>query len=375
MTTTTRTLTPILAAALMGCIFLASSSQVHALVGQCSNCHVMHASEVSTGGSATTPNDTLLRSTCLGCHTEVAGSSAGPAVLDAGTDLAGGDFAYSELDLNKGHNPSELTNPDNLTSPPGWKNGFTDSVGNQVGSGAADGGWAADKLTCAGNYGCHGNHSIANSTSAMQGSHHVNATGAVSPASGAGATVGGSFRFLHGIKGYEDADWEETNSAADRNVYYGESRTGTGAAAGGDDISDKQTISYLCAQCHGIFHSGGGTNEGLLDDDTDVMGTDPWVRHPSDFLMPNTGEFVNYTTYLVTVPVASPVVQDAATHNGQIAAGAQRIVMCLSCHRAHASNFGAALRWDPTTILANANDANNGKGCFACHSSLDDGAI
>jgi len=97
------------------------------------------------------------------------------------------------------------------------------------------------------------------------------------------------------------------------------------------------------------------------------MYTDPWIRHPADIDMPTTGEYGNYSTYDPVVPVASSSVVAPSSHNVSSAGG--RIVMCLSCHRAHASPYSAALRWDPSTIQAGVGPSTD--GCFACHSAKD----
>lgn len=334
--------------------FLLMPGQARATAGLCANCHVMHASQT---GTASTPRDYLLNSDCLGCHTGTNDGTNGPYVLTTGlsagtdisTDLAGGNFGWAEADARLGHNPSELTTADTLTQPPGWKSTGFDANG-QVGTS-----WAADKLTCAGTYGCHGTHDA----NGVTGAHHSNASGAINSAP---TSVGGSYRFLYGIEGYEDDDYEY-ETTTDHNVYYGEARTGLETS--GDRVSDTHTMSYFCAECHGIFHSGSGS-EGMLDDSTDTIFTDPWVRHPVDISMPTSGEYAGYSSYDPDVPVASSDVSDGSL---TVSNAADRIVMCLSCHRAHASPWNAALRWDPSSVVAGGGSSTT--GCFACHTTKD----
>jgi hypothetical protein len=45
------------------------------------------------------------------------------------------------------------------------------------------------------------------------------------------------------------------------------------------------------------------------------------------------------------------------------------IVMCLSCHMAHASPYPHMLRWDYSEMITGNGEAVSGKGCFVCHSS------
>ncbi|MFC1513206.1 cytochrome c3 family protein [Thermodesulfobacteriota bacterium] len=48
------------------------------------------------------------------------------------------------------------------------------------------------------------------------------------------------------------------------------------------------------------------------------------------------------------------------------------VVMCLSCHRAHGSEYPDMLRWDYNTMIVNDEQGATGTGCFVCHSSKDD---
>lgn len=330
--------------------------------GTCASCHVMHASQ---NGTATTPYGFLLTSSCLGCHTgadNVAGTST-PFVLttNAAKPLAGGDFKYiTSLGDSYGHNTIELANAEDTAAkatPPGWKNGF--AANGQVGDNTAGGGWDNTKLSCDGVYGCHGLHTSAG----VNGAHHNNSN---SSADGeALGTVGDpskGYRFLNGIKGWEDDVYEynitNTPASGEHNIYYSEARAA-------DTAVNTQTISYSCAECHGIFHSGAGT-EGVGN----ASFASPWIRHPVDMVMPSTAgtDYEHYTAYRVDAPVGSSSVANNAL---TVANAADRIVMCLSCHRAHASPYPSALRWDPTTTLSNSGGAGNTGGCFACHSYKD----
>jgi len=47
-------------------------------------------------------------------------------------------------------------------------------------------------------------------------------------------------------------------------------------------------------------------------------------------------------------------------------------VMCLTCHRAHASPYEDMLRWDYTAMIAGSADSGDyNTGCFACHTGKD----
>ena len=102
-----------------------------------------------------------------------------------------------------------------------------------------------------------------------------------------------------------------------------------------------------------------------LTADNGIGTASPWVRHPTDVLIPNTGEYAGISaTYQDETPVgrvAAGLPDAAAAANGVVAAGTD-IVICLSCHRAHASNYADSLRFDYTTLAA-------GDGCLHCHTN------
>lgn len=363
-----------------------------AISGVCSNCHTMHNSQDGVGevetyssGILTTdginPQDQLLKASCIACHT---GSTAtainshdAPIVLHisnpngqgAGKTLAGGDFYWvadglgnlGETD-SKGHNVAGISGEDTSLSytPPGWDAAAT-SGGGALGDGQiADGaGTWTTQLTCAGTYGCHGKHNDANADAAISGAHHGNKDGTSTVASSP-STVGNSYRFLGGIKGLENSMWNWNETNADHNEYYGVDESIT------TDYGSKDTISYSCAQCHGNFHNDAGTGT-----------SSPWIRHPTDIVLPTTEdkEYRYYNpdgdhSYSVEAPVARGIVpttgsSPTVTIGGTGTDGA--IVMCLSCHRAHGSPEPDILRWTYTGMTAGI--GTNDTGCFTCHTT------
>lgn len=343
----------------------------------CSSCHTMHNSQDGApmrGAGLTEPLPQLLLDTCIGCHTGQNNSAAGlltspqPEVLDnvgvptlrttdgVGGMLAGGNFYWVNAGFDrKGHNVSDLTaNPtDDLIpggNPPGDTSSFT------------------TPLTCAGTSGCHGDRTVANSMAAMDGAHHYPHHTVADVLTH--DTVGNSFRFLDGIDGREDAAWEYINSATDgaHNIYKGDSRNGTNETA----LTDTTTINYLCAECHGAFHNqytGGAyvaDTYGIVQNTSNVIGTGEWIRHPTDYDMPLTGEYGGYNAYKMLSPVGMTTV--AAAIN--VGAAENRIVLCVSCHRAHASEYDDALRWDYADMETGASAVGE-TGCFACHTLKD----
>ncbi|PLX96199.1 MAG: hypothetical protein C0620_03020 [Desulfuromonas sp.] len=329
------------------------------VTGPCSNCHTMHNSQNNSLVNSSGPNHSLLLDDCVGCHTgtNTQGGTT-PFVHNTGTvdyntsgiegdTLAGGTFKYVAATDYKGHNVEGIANTDlTLSAPPGFDGGRAASDGSTPGNGS----WSGQQITCAGTYGCHGTHSTSDPYQAIYGGHHKNSQGTAitapddEPASG--------YRLLVGIAGYEDPEWEFTPTAALHNQYKGIDDAG--------QMTETSTISSFCAQCHGLFHnpsanltSGGGS---------------PWLRHPTDYDMGNTdlnAEYRNYGgaghAYLPATPVASSTVTSVKS---SVTFSDDTIVTCLSCHRAHGSDYYKAMRWGYA-------ESNDGGLCSNCHTTKD----
>ena len=188
------------------------SARTDAMKQRCDVCHTMHNSQGSTaefmgGGSS----EALLNTACYGCHSNqhIIGGAVNsatttpfvwqtnpPATYNAGI-LAGGDFFWVSQDTPehdpKGHNVDGIVASQDTRIAPGGSATGTEEFS------------ATRPLTCAGKNGCHGNRAYANEIVAMSKAHH-NDSGAVMD----GLTVAGSYRFLLGVIGYEDPDWELT---------------------------------------------------------------------------------------------------------------------------------------------------------------------
>ena len=350
-----------------------------AISGPCAGCHTMHNSQnnapMEFDGNAT-PNNQLLRGTCYGCHAMdipnaiyTIGTDSIPQVYHTGaTDLAGGNFAYIDGTKgpgsdNRGHNISDLTGTDAtiLMLPGGLR-----STGHDDGSTVN-----TTNLSCAGTNGCHGNRlSPDPSYEGITGAHHDNSSGLVTPAT-TNIEPGQSYRFLLGVWGLEHTDWELTKTNSSHNEYYGIGTpftyTGCGVATSchgnGGIRPNNGTISQFCATCHGNFHTLDTTLAGVRSEGVGPNTTDPFIRHPSDFTIPNSGEYASYTVYDLEAPVARTTLP--AVSNNIVNPGIDA-VMCLSCHASHASNYPDMLRWDYSNMITGS--ANTG-GCFVCHST------
>jgi hypothetical protein len=351
-------------------VIMAMSGVSEAKVGGlCSNCHTMHNSQggqpmargdAGWGGSpgSTNPNPQLLIASCLGCHSST-GSSAIEILGDGSKipivfntagypnpPLAGGNFFFVSLGTQdndtKGHNI------------------FSDDLNLEVAPG--DDGRACGNDSCHDNldktysgappdirtYGCGGCHLNAN--------HHGNDH---PPSQGGKVETAeqGWYRFLsghmqaegHGVEGYEDGDWEFSSGPGDHNEYKGKEVDGESGLL---PTACGHTTTGFCTGCHPTFHADQG---GL---------SSPFLRHPSDLVIPSSGEYANAFggVYDPLVPVARLTVPDAP--ESTVSPGSD-MVMCLSCHRAHGSQYDAILRWDYKDV----NLSIAFEGCGKCHTS------
>lgn len=371
---------PILLAAAL--VLFCAGNVFAAAQGACVNCHTMHNSQDGTSmmvDGTSGPAPALVRAaSCYGCHGDVdivngswdnfdTAPGRTPRINaqdygDFGVDgdtLAGGSFYW--VDTNgmgqdaKGHNVVTVAGMDSKLGyqPPGWNAAF--SANGQINNGAQT--WTA-QLTCAGVTGCHGDHTSTDDFTAVKGGHHGD------DSTLDGSSVAKSYRFLKGIIGLEDPDWEFQPTASKHNQYHGEARKA-------DTATNTKTISYLCAECHGDFHSGAGN----LGADGTIWGA-PWLRHPTDLDMndlPNT-EYALYNedkSYSVVAPVAST---DVSVVKSSVLNGpGDAVVTCISCHRAHGSPYDDLLRWNYNETgheMVAAGGAGN-VGCFVCHTTKD----
>lgn len=383
-------------------LFVFAYAQAKITNNTCSNCHTMHNSQNATsmrGGSGrvigfgegacldchSSTRAVLLRLDCLGCHAKelntnnkISAEGWPQIALNTGIGgsspyLAGGNYKYvftiPPYGDEYGHNvhgfgSGNINNPDGNIgyTPPGYDSNYDPSTtgGFQPGAGS-------EAIMCAGQNGCHGNRDSTIPYIAMKRTHHADdamlkfgsiAEGQQGGGTGGADTIaaGKSYRFLYNVHGGEDSDWQATLSATDHNEYKGQTYASRPLGSG-QTWGTIETISQLCAECHGYFHAS--------DEITNTTGS-PWKRHPTDAVIPASGEYASYTAYSTQAPVARfaiPIPSSSASVNPGTN---DAIVMCLSCHRAHASEFPDILRWDYTTMIAGGGGSG---GCFTCHTT------
>jgi predicted CXXCH cytochrome family protein len=258
--------------------------------------------------------------------------------------LAGGNFYWATLDGTKGHNVIGI--------PAMAVDGILDKA-------------PGDKIGCTLTGNCHVSlYSTAIVDTGCEGCHLAPKHHAPQQAEGTPAVAeNGYFRFLSGhmnggtgcgVEGIEDADWEYQANALNHNEYLGKANVHNGSAGFGGVLEN--TMTAYCTGCHGYFH-----------DQQDASNS--WIRHPSDVVIPSSGEYLGYLTYDPGIPVARPNLTGVFdTH--LVSQGAD-MVMCLSCHRAHGSPYPDMLRFDYTNMKAGDGGDWKGTGCFKCHSEKD----
>ena len=307
--------------------------------GSCASCHIMHNSE--NGNEDVTgqgPLAHLLRDDCQGCHInigypvpyEVSTGNRHLLYVEIGAassdtnQLAGGYFTSNDpVNTGKSHSLNVIG------TPPGYPDVATDYRDTAYSAAAA--------LTCAGTQGCHGLSSAANEMTAITGGHHGTDN----------ATLGGKwiYRILAdkgpvAVSGSGASDYEYNLNIAPS---VGDQKNTYSAGVGNN------TISKLCAGCHGKFHS-------------DVLVSGEWVRHPTDVDIPNdwaiVSPFTNYTGD------ANQWKRNPVGYDGAVGAGNAQST-CLSCHRAHGSPNADLLRFDYALMDAGTTAVNY--GCLGCH--------
>jgi hypothetical protein len=288
-------------------------------VAYCQGCHTMHNSQngapidTTNGGEG---HEYLLKSgnssdTCLGCH-------AAYGQFDGGLGYGpGGDFYWLTKTFSwAGHGSTTYSQGDshghNIISP---AHGLT---ADATLSHAPGGDFLSARLTCTSCHDPHGNQ---------------------------------SFRLLYGNVGdgpiYDGGRYDFSYAAP---LARGNSRK-TYVGGGGNETNAQHTVyksgmSDWCANCHPNFHSDHTSNfvhpeqdlgsdvaaayNAYISTDNPQGGTDPTTSYWG--LVPFEDVNVNLQTVDPTHYTAGPTGTDQ--------------VMCLTCHRAHASPFSDAGRWE-----------------------------
>ncbi|MDP3013471.1 MAG: cytochrome c3 family protein [Candidatus Subteraquimicrobiales bacterium] len=358
-------------------LLLALSSLLYAfslearVTGECSNCHTMHnsqgGSDMQTGYASTSgAKASLLRAnSCLGCHATTGSGSTGvggapivyntsqPTYGDSQPDgkrvgLAAGNFYWtteaSAGGQSRGHSLGVIPYLDDASTP-------STPLTYQRGS-------------CGTN--CHGQLSNKGCKSCHLPAHHKG------DSSGGWADKdNGYYRFLGpltsasadhkwGVRGYEDPDWQKTSGSSDHNEYSGEGKA-----------APYFSISHFCVGCHYKVWDG-KCKHFVADPSTST-------KHQATLVLPDPGVvgakykgYVGYGEhpsgpwdYDPKLPIARTNISTGSWPYNRVNHSSTDALMCLTCHRAHASPYNKMLRWDNTVVLA---DQGTYYGCLGCHS-------
>jgi len=359
--------------------------------GPCSNCHIMHNSQGNSMVDVDGPNEQLLNTDCVGCHSSTSGGTAissigAPIVYNTSAPtygnkyktgpnqgLAGGNFYFVEhVNDNRGHNVMLGNSDDVLSTAPTY---YTMACGpgschenlDLVYTGGA-------KPDYQGRQGCTKCHMLKTGTQSTVWAnswHHIPQNPGAGKERYAGkyydAAQGGWVMNWHrhlaaahtsnravGVIAMEDPDWELTVAANDHNDYREVESPNPGRPL------TSYSISGFCSGCHMYFSANAPDTE--------------YHKHPAfGVFIPDTGEYADAFgpshTYDPLVPVGQSNISSLQPPKETVTLGEDK-VMCLSCHRAHGSPYKDMLRWDYDEMLVGGGDGD-GEGCFKCHTQKD----
>lgn len=386
----------------------------------CTDCHAQNAkSAMPAGNSASGGGTTIglkkddITDLCLSCHTEghntpytaeltdvAPGNWTAPIVKTAqgvvpqGVSMPAGDFYWSNMDPRNGHNPAYSKGSNAV---PTSKQMVSDSIlGNKPPGGEIkDGEWSC--------HSCHGSHSrfdagVSPWRQLKRRVNNVNVTGDVSmyeveSAKGSVAQDPTCEPIKSNSRGdIQEGVWlnmrRDSNPLEGADLFRAESDTNKNVYRGG--------FSSFCAACHGDFHGGNNESGSSYASANRVGGQ--WIRHPSNLRLGKSSRYgiAAYTAAVSNVQRTNPnpagydwkyplvkadydfsVKSAEASSQVRSLSGDDRI-MCLTCHKAHASRFRNMTRWDTSAhaFIRNGEadftgEASRGDnpayGCGKCH--------
>ena len=287
----------------------AAASNFHSSgVAHCDMCHTIHNSQDGEPVDADHPegNTFLLKAptpsdVCLTCHAGFISETLGSDPLNPPDEIGSGNYVFLyEDNINDGHGGA--TNPivgdasgHNIIAP-----SYNLSADATLET-APGGDFPSDVLGCTSCHDPHGNM---------------------------------SFRMLNGAGTIQAGVFEFENPAFEAeglSVYHGQERNNRHTAY-------QSGVSAWCANCHGEFHES--------DPHKHVTGFPLQDEIASNYNLYNGTEDITggdlLTAYLAAVPFEDP----SMTFTSTMGPSATSKVMCLTCHRAHASSAPDAGRWD-----------------------------
>ena len=342
-------------------------------VAYCEGCHTMHNSlggvSNSVGGwgsPGTTHNQYLLKgtdpsSTCLNCHSH-SGKPYNVMSTDGSSYTPGGDFywltktyTYSPWAGNTVTSQGQNHGHSIIAADFGLSTDTTLTV--QPGAGTQPL-YQASNLAC---NSCHNPHGRVNGGT-RNGQKPVSGSGSYgyTPVSG---TILGNYRLLgdsyyvpgdpavygpqpSGIAGYPQAwTWIYNAPVAVAPTTFKEIE-GLGSA-GISHTDYGKGVAEWCANCHQGFLNGGGTgtNHRHPAGDAAKLGT-TIAGFYNEYVSTGNITGASANAYLPLVPFERGVTTGLSSTSTSGPDGTNAAVMCLSCHRAHATAFDEMTRWD-----------------------------
>jgi len=347
-------------------------------VAECGGCHAMHkANSVDTivgASNANLLNNNNVSSTCLDCHSGPTLSSyhvltfpLPAAGIPPANRTPGGDFAW----LAKTYSYFVRGSP-TIYSPGGHLIVAPEYGLNNAGGLSPGGSFPAAQLGCSS---CHDPHSkarmnslgaeVAVATNKIIGSGSY--TTLATPATGETAiSAYGLYRLLYTNNSYYSGvnyagpvpatiqggavTFATAPLAVAPSTYNQSENTNQVVVRYGNYAG--RTMGLWCASCHASMH----TNSGLLVHPIDQAMSSGGVNGYYNVYR-NSGNKAGAqaTAYNSLVPFAMDSASRAALASAasntnsalsQVGAGPADTVMCLSCHRAHASGFQGGIRWE-----------------------------
>ena len=292
-------------------------------VADCAGCHTMHNSQDGALVDPDSPNgnDWLLKDAtpsdvCLSCHATGLGAVFGDDPLAPPPQKGSGNFVFLlEDNLNDGHNGS--LNPiggdaagHNLKAPSKGVAGDGTLLTSPGGS------FPSSELGCSS---CHDPHGNTN------------------------------YRLLYGISPVQDGLFTFTNAApaaSGISIFFG-------AESNSNHTAYQSGMSAWCGNCHGDFHNVGSTMKHPTDHNLGAtIATNYNLYNGTEDITGGTAA----TAYLAAVPFEDAAMTTTSTDGPSSTSK----VMCLTCHRAHASSAPDAGRWDFAVTLLEEDGVESG---------------
>ncbi|MBL7033382.1 MAG: hypothetical protein ISR91_04485 [Candidatus Delongbacteria bacterium] len=292
-------------------------------VAHCNGCHTMHNSEDgalvdpdSPNGNAWLLRDATASDVCLSCHGDHLGAVFGDDPLAPPSPIGAGNFVYLlEDNLNDGHA----------------------GASNPIGGDAA------------------GHNIVAPSRGVAADATLMSSPGGSFPSSSLGCSSchdphgNDDFRMLYSAGPIQDGLFNFTNAAPEatgRSIFGG---------APGAHTAYQDGMSSWCGNCHGDFHDE--ANGRLIHPSGSAIGgTIAQTYNLYNGTADITGG-AQATAYLEEVPFEDAANTSIMSTEGP-SAGSK--VMCLTCHRAHASSGPDAGRWDFSVTLLEEDGLESG---------------